>query len=62
MGRLLADWTRVTIGADELNDVISHAAPTACIQPPMFETTLDVHNDRNTGSLNGAQNDCVMVV
>src|SRR5438132_12563452 len=40
-------------GEDE-RDVISHAAPTSLIYPPVVERTFAVQSPRNTGSRNGA--------
>src|SRR5208282_1538741 len=37
IGRLEAVWINATINGDGDSEVISHAAPTFCIQVPMFE-------------------------
>jgi hypothetical protein len=36
---------------------MSQVAATACIQPPMFETTFAVQTERNKGCSNGAHGD-----
>jgi hypothetical protein len=51
----------VTISGEGLSEVISQAAPTACIHPPMLDTTFEVHNERKSGSRSGAQGDCIML-
>ena len=40
---------------DGVSDVISHAAPTFCIQVPMFETIVASQRARKTGWRNGLQ-------
>ncbi len=46
-GRLVAVWTRATSSADGASSVINQAAPTFCIQVPMFDTTDAIHSQRN---------------
>src|SRR5712671_5349899 len=54
-GRLSAASTSATIEGDEDSEVISHPAPTSCIQVPMFETMVAIHNPRNSPFLSGLQ-------
>src|SRR5712692_11547698 len=44
----------VGLGASE---VINHAAPTFCIQVPIFEATDAIHRERKSGSRNGLHAD-----
>ena len=43
-GRLVAVCTRATNRADGASSVISHAAPTFCIQVPIFDITDAIHS------------------
>src|SRR6266481_5609177 len=56
-GRLVALCTSATINGDGDSEVITHAAPTFCIQVPMLETSEAIHSARNTGCDSGAQAD-----
>jgi hypothetical protein len=38
-----------TISGEGANEVISHAAPTSCIQVAIFETMAAIHNERKSG-------------
>src|SRR6266581_1752843 len=60
-GRLVALCTRATINGDGESEVIAHAAPTFCIQVPMFETSEELQSARNTGCDSGAQADSAVV-
>src|SRR5271156_1271696 len=53
-GTAAAAWTRLTINGEVESCVISQPAPTFCIHVPVYETTAAIHNDRNSGSRNGA--------
>ena len=58
-GRLVDVWTSVTsVGAWE-SEVISHAAPTFCIQMPKFDTRAASHRARKRDERRGAQVDKV---
>ena len=48
MGRLDAVWISATSSGDGDSEVISHAAPTFCIQVPMFDTSAAIEIHRNT--------------
>ncbi len=54
-GTAAAACTRLTINGEVESCVISQPAPTFCIQVPVYEITAAIHNDRNSGSRNGAQ-------
>ena len=54
-GRLVAVWTRATSKAEGARVTINHAAPAFCIQVPMFETALAIHNQRNQVYARGDQ-------
>src|SRR5579859_1747597 len=53
-GRVVAACTRPTINGDIVSWVISHPAPTFCIQVPVYEITAATQSERNRGSPNGA--------
>src|SRR5271169_1907761 len=53
-GRVVAACTRPTINGDIVSWVISHPAPTFCIQVPVYEITAATQSERNSGSCNGA--------
>jgi hypothetical protein len=57
MGRLVAVCISATIRGDGVNEVISHPAPTSCIQVPMFEVSEAIHRARKVGWCNGRQVD-----
>ncbi|GEO36966.1 hypothetical protein SAE02_11140 [Skermanella aerolata] len=48
-GNAVADWTSATMGALSVIDVISHAAPTDCIQTPMLDISVASQIARNIG-------------
>ena len=52
-GRLVAACTNATTMGDGVSRVISHAAPTFCIQVPTFDTTEAIQRARNTGCRSG---------
>jgi hypothetical protein len=54
-GRVVAACTRATIVGLGARDVISHAAPTFCIQVPMFDATDASQSARNNGCRSGLQ-------
>src|ERR1700730_1201713 len=60
-GRLSAASTSATIDGDEESEVISHPAPTSCIQVPMFDTMVAIHRPRKSPCRNGLQGDCVVI-
>src|SRR6266403_714858 len=60
-GRLVALCTSATINGDGESEVITHAAPTFCIQVPMLETSEAIQSARNTGCDSGAQADSAVV-
>lgn len=53
----VAACTSDTITGLGFRVTISQPAPTSCIQVPMLETTVAIHNARNNGRLSGAQAD-----
>ena len=53
-GRLVAAWTKATMSGEAERSVISHAAPTFCIQVPMFEVSEAIHSHRNIARRKGA--------
>ena len=57
IGRLVAVCTSATIVGDGSSAVMSHTAPTFCIQVPTYETTDAIHRARNSGSYSGCQGD-----
>ena len=56
-GRLVAACTSATIVGLGASDVISHAAPTFCIQVPMLDATDANQRARNSGWRRGFQAD-----
>src|SRR5438270_7466429 len=52
-GKLSAASTSATIAGDAESDVISHPAPTSCIQVPMLETMVAIHKLRNSAVRSG---------
>src|SRR5258706_12953192 len=60
-GRLSAASTSATIEGDEESEVISHPAPTSCIQLPMFDTMVAIHNPRKSPWRSGLQGDCAVM-
>ena len=54
IGRLEAVWISDTISGDFESEVISHAAPTFCIQVPRLEASAAIHSARNTRRRSGA--------
>jgi hypothetical protein len=56
-GRLVAVWTSATSVAEWESEVISHAAPTFCIQTPKFATRDANHRDLKRDDRRGAQVD-----
>jgi hypothetical protein len=44
-----------TISGEGANVVISHAAPTSCIQVAIFDAMAAIQSERNSGLLNGSQ-------
>ena len=52
-GRLSAASTRATMAGDDDSEVISHPAPTSCIQVPTFETIVAIHRPRKSGRRRG---------
>jgi hypothetical protein len=54
-GKLEALCTRATRRLEEVSVVISQAAPTLCIQVPMFDTTEAIHRLRKSGCRKGDQ-------
>src|SRR6266545_413547 len=52
-GKLSAASTSATTAGDEESDVISHPAPTSCIQVPMLETIVAIHRLRNSAVCSG---------
>ena len=46
VGRVVADWTSATSSGDRVSSVISHAAPTFCIQVPVLAETLPSQSRR----------------
>jgi hypothetical protein len=59
-GRLSAASTSATSEGDEVSEVISHPAPTSCIQVPMFDTMVAIHSPRKRPCRNGLQGDCAV--
>jgi hypothetical protein len=55
MGRPAAVCTRETSIGEVVIEVINQAAPTACIQPPKFETSVASQSDRNAVPRSGLQ-------
>ena len=49
MGRLAAVCMSATITGDSVSEVISHAAPTSCIQVPMLEVSEAIQSARKSG-------------
>jgi hypothetical protein len=47
-GRYVADWTNATTRGEAERSVMSHAAPTFCIQVPTFEASDAIHRLRKT--------------
>src|SRR5829696_715577 len=58
-GRLVAVWTSVTSVGELESEVISHAAPTFCIQMPKLDTRAANHRARKRDERRGAQVDKV---
>jgi hypothetical protein len=54
-GKLVAAWTNATTVGDGVSSVISHAAPTFCIQVPMLDVTEAIQRARNRGCRSGVQ-------
>jgi len=48
-------WTRAIIFADPDSDVIIHAAPTDCINPPKFDAMEDIQIARKIGIRSGEE-------
>jgi hypothetical protein len=44
---LVAVWTKATRSGDGAKVTINQAAPAFCIQVPMLDTALAIHNQRN---------------
>ena len=57
IGRLEAVWISETISADFESEVISHAAPTFCIQVPRLDASAAIQSAKNTRRRNGAHAD-----
>src|SRR5579862_3786704 len=57
IGRLDAVWISDTISGDFDNEVISHAAPTFCIQVPRLEASAAIQSARNTRWRSGAHDE-----
>src|ERR1017187_3335583 len=56
-GKLSAASTSATSDGDVESSVISHPAPTSCIQLPMFETRVAIHRLRKSAFCNGLHAD-----
>jgi hypothetical protein len=56
-GKEIAVWTRATSAAEVVNVVISHDAPTSCIQVPRYEASEAIQRARNVATLSGLQGD-----
>src|SRR5207244_11195523 len=56
-GRVVAAWTSATMLGEGAREVISHAAPTFCIQVPTLEATEAIQRARKTLWRNGLQGD-----
>ena len=54
IGRLEAVWISETISGDFESEVISHAAPTFCIQVPRLEASAAIQSAKNTRRRSGA--------
>src|SRR6266567_928577 len=52
-GMLSAASTNATSDGDDDNDVISHPAPTSCIQVPILDTIVAIHKLRNSAFRRG---------
>jgi hypothetical protein len=55
IGRLSAACTNAIRVADRVSDVISHDAPTSCIQPPVLEMRVANQSARKVGQYRGLQ-------
>jgi len=55
IGSAVAACTRDTINGSGSSVTISQPAPTSCIQVPIFDATVAIHNMRNSGCVNGDQ-------
>ncbi|MNU62484.1 hypothetical protein D3C71_517120 [compost metagenome] len=53
IGRVIEAWTRATIWAEAMEDIIQ-AAPTDWIRPPKLVARLVIQTARNTGWFSGA--------
>ncbi|MNX53735.1 hypothetical protein D3C86_844370 [compost metagenome] len=53
IGRVIEAWTRATIWAEAMEDIIQ-AAPTDWIRPPKLVTRLVIQTARKTGWFSGA--------
>src|SRR5438045_1074924 len=56
-GMLSAASTSATSDGEEESEVISHPAPTSCIQVPTFETIVAIHRLRKSVLRSGLQAD-----
>src|SRR5262245_20178624 len=54
-GKLVADWINATISGEAETELISQAAPTFCIQVPIFDAEEAIHILRKTGWCSGLQ-------
>ena len=54
---LSAASTSATIDGDGESEVISHPAPTSCIQPPTLETIVAIHRLRKRLLCSGLHGD-----
>src|SRR5262245_52095093 len=54
-GKLVADWINATISGKVETELISQAAPTFCIEVPIFDAKEAINILRKTGCCNGLQ-------
>jgi hypothetical protein len=57
IGRPTAVCTRETSSGEGVIEAINQAAPTACIQPPRFDTSVASQSERNAAPRSGLHED-----
>jgi hypothetical protein len=51
----------VTITGEGVSEIMSHTAPTSCIQVPMLEVSEAIQSARKSGWRSGAQADALFI-